>query len=332
MLTLERWKQIRRVDHLTLPGLSFRRGFYWAHPRFRNPANRPDLKVYDRWVRDYHAANNDFDRVNQLCHILQTTSNFIDQRDTNDRYDQAVNELHNQTITEMNRICGDQHQQAMENYITGQARPARQILINIIVVTVHGTLMPRGVLQTLATHIRSANACPGFQSANLSVRRANQINTHLTRYQTQSITLTHPPAPENVVGKVHPDMGISGGRLISYCNNLGTVNGAKCIDVVYIPDFEVSDTAGMTLRAGKQRQSGTPQRPIILINMNPSRALRERGGLETTLAHELGHAICSCGEHAADAANLMAGGDNRNGNDQLSFGQRAWFSSNPWVN
>lgn len=333
MLTLDQWKNVRRVDHITLPGFSFRRGFYWAHPRVRGPENRPDLKIYDPWVAAFNMARNDVDKMTQLGLIIQAAALIISQRDVqgfNDRYYAVVNTLHNHALTEVNRICGVGKQQAVENYITGQNRPAKQITVNIIILTQHGHLLPHGILNKITTHITAANAV--FQAANISLQRASLINTHLTQYQGRSITLTQPDFPQQVVGKVLPASTKSGGRLIGYCNSLGNNNGATCIDIVYIPDFELSDVAGMTLRAGNQYcEGGIPLRPIVLINTNPSQALIDRGGINTTLAHELGHAVSGYGSHSANADNLMAGGDARNGNNNLTLGQQAWYSSSGWV-
>ena len=333
MLTLSQWKNVRRVDHITLPSFSFRRGFYWAHPRVRGPQRRPNLKIYDPWVGAFNMARNNIDKMTQVGSIVKAAAEIIAQRDTDgyqDRYYAAVNTINNHALAEINGICGPGTQQNAENYITNQNRPARTISVNIIILTSHGNLPPHGILGDITTHIAAATGV--FQAANITVNRANLVNTHLTQFQGESITLTQPDFPLQVVGKVLPASPKSGGRLIGYCNSLGNANGARCIDVVYIPDFELSDVAGMTLRAGNQYcQGGTPNRPIVLINSNPSQALIARGGIDTTLAHELGHALSGYGSHSANADNLMAGGDARNGTNNLTLGQKAWYSASPWV-
>ncbi len=333
MFTLAQWKNVRRVDHITLPGFSVRRGFYWAHPRVRGVENRPDLKIYDPWVEAFNMANNDIDKISQLGLIIEAAALILSQRDTDgykDRYYEVINTLQNHALAGVNKICGAGNQQAMENYITNRGRAAKRIYINVIIVTKHGELVPHGILNKINTHITAANGV--FQDANISVHRASKVNTHLTQYQGESITLAGPDVPPRVVGKVLPASTKSGGRLINYCNSIGNNNGATCVDVAYIPDFELSDVGGMTLRAGNQYcEGGIPQRPIILVNSNPSQGLMDRGGINTTLAHELGHAISGYGSHSASADNLMAGGDIRNGNDNLTLGQRAWYNSSQWV-
>jgi len=335
VFTLAQWKNVRRVDHISLPGFSVRRGFYWAHPRVRGIENRPNLKIYDPWVEAFNMAQNNIDKISNLGLIIEAAALILSQRDTDgykDRYYNVINTLQNHALAEVNIICGAGNQQAMENYITNQSRPAKRIYINVIIVTKHGDLVPHGFLNKINAHIAAANVV--YQGANISVQRASTVNTHLTQYpQGESITLAGPDIPPRVVGKVLPASPKSGGRLINYCNSLGNNHGATCIDVAYIPDFELSDVGGMTLRAGNQYcADGTPQRPIVLINNNPSQALIDRGGIDTTLAHELGHAISGYGSHSASTDNLMAGGDLRNGNNNLTLGQRAWYNSSQWVN
>jgi hypothetical protein len=331
VITLDQWKSIRRVDHLTVPVFSFRRGFYKVHPRYRDPANRPDLKHFDRYIQRFHSVKDDFDRVNHLASIIRRSANFIAGRNKNDRYDKAVNTLHNEALTAMNQICGHAHQQEMENYITNTARPGRTIKINVLIVTKPGETVPVLLPRKIVDHIVEANFCRAYKKAGLKLDLATRTYTHLTNYGGGPILCPHPPAPQYMDGKFLETSNESGGRLINYCNSLGNNNGARTIDVAYIPDFVDKDTGGLTFRAGVKWGGATPLRPIVIINANPSQAMRDRGGIDTTLAHELGHAICGCGLHAEAANNLMAGGNDRDGSNRANPGQCAWFCSNDWV-
>ena len=333
MITVDQWKAIRRVDHLTVPGFSFRRGFYRAHARYRDPGNRPSLKYFDKYVQRFHTVRNNFDKVNALASVIRQTAHFVAVRNKDDRYDKAVNTLHNHALTAMDEICGSAHQQSMENHITRLARPARTITINVLAVTKSSERTWPGLLPAkIREHIKAANDCPAFQKAKLTVVPFNRRITHITNYGGGPILCPdRDGVPAYMKDKFLESSPSSGGRLVGYCNSLQNTHGPKCIDVAYIPDFVDKDTGGLTMRAGVKWGGVAPDRPIVVININPAPALQLRGGLETTLAHELGHAICGCGVHAAAADNLMAGGNERNGRNQANRGQCAWFCSNPWV-
>lgn len=328
MLTLDQWKNIRRVDHVTLPGFSFRRGFYRAHARYRDPNNRPDLKFLDAHVQACHTAKSDWDRMTALGDILAEGSKFVAGRAGDDRYATAVNVLHNHALRGVADIVGNGYQKDVEDFVTRGSPRIRRITVNLFIVTpVGGTPSPY-LTQTILDHVLEAYVTPAFLGAGVLVHVPNREPTHLTSFQGQSITLAGDGVPENVRGKIHPESPNSAGRLIRHCNSLG---GGKRLDVAYVPDFEISDVAGKTNRAGKMCGGVAPTRPIIMINANPSQALADRGGLNTTLAHEFGHAICGCGEHSTDPNCLMADGNNRNGKNEFSLGQRAWFACNEWV-
>lgn len=329
MISSQQWKNTRQVDHLSLPAYSFTRGFHLAHPRFRDPANRPDLQNFDALVQAYHQTTNNFDRLTLLGSIINQTVNFVAVRGPGDRYGAAANVLHNSALVDINNICGHLHQHALEDWVNNVARPARHIDIHVIILTPVGGAIPGGLPATITAHINNANNTMAFQTANITLQRAVAANTHATQYAGNSILLTAPPAPANKAGCFQPDIAASGGRLIQFCNNIGNANGAQCIDVVYVPDFELDGVAGRTFRAGQTYAGVQVQRPIVLVNSNAPAGLAVTW--PTTLAHELGHAICSEGDHSTDPNNLMADGNNRNGNNGLSVGQRAWFCSNNWV-
>ena len=331
MYTLAQWKNVRRVDHLTLPGYSFRRGLYWAHPRYRDPANRPDLKWLDTWVTQFNGANNDFDRMKILANIIGATVPFVAARAPGDRYGLAANALHNQAILDMNAISGVAHQQGMEDWINNIARPARTIDINPIILTPVGGAVPGATAAKVGNDIANANACLGYQQASLTLNNIVAAgHIHATQHAGQSILLTNPPAPVAVAGKINPDSHLSGGRLIHYCNALAVP--PNTVHVVYVPDFELPGVSGRTFRAGVSYCPGgpvTPTCPIVMINATPPAAAAITS--PTTLAHEVGHAICRCGDHDSDASALMADGNNRNGVNALSVGARAWMATNDFA-
>ena len=223
------------------------------------------------------------------------------------------------------------HQHAMEDWINNVARPARTVDINVIILTPVGAAVPALVAAKVATDILNANACLGYQQAALTLNNiAAGGHTHITQHAGNSILLTNPPAPPAAAGKINPDSNISGERLINYCNSLAGLP-AHTVDVVYVPDFELPGVSGRTFRAGQTYCPGavTPTRPIVMMNANPPAAAALTS--PTTLAHELGHAICNNGEHDSDGNTLMADGNNRTAINALSVGQRAWMCSNPYA-
>jgi hypothetical protein len=327
MLTLGQWVDRRRVDHFSIPSVSLSRGIHIAHPRWRarNPNNRPDLKVFDPWVVAFHQANNRFDRISALGEIIELGSPVIHNHG-NDQYGQAVTQLYNDALIELNNVCGANYQQAIEHYITGVARPARTVRMNVILIKTSNAPAPQNALGTINNHIQTANALACYQQAQLTLARVGNVAQIHQNAQGVSFLLTaQMGAPQNVQGTFQDSAG-GGDRLIDYCNALPRTAD---VDVVYVPGFDQDDVQGRTFRATVGQSGHIPQRPIIAVSLVPGQG----GGAThaTTLAHEMGHALCTEPAHSASANELMTAGHNRNGNNDLTLGQMAWFCNNPYV-
>ena len=132
-------------------------------------------------------------------------------------------------------------------------------------------------------------------------------------------------APVQVQGTFQDSMG-GGNRLIDYCN---TLPRTADVDVVYVPAFDQDDIQGRTFRAGVGQNNHVPLRPIITVRVTPPQGAGATH--PTTLAHEMGHALCTEPGHSASANELMTAGHNRNGTNSLTLGQMAWFCNNPYV-
>ena len=107
MWTLERWKEARRVDHVTLNVLGFK-----FQPRFRDPDGRPNLKVFDAFVNAFWPANNNFDKVTALGEMIAATSRYIAgfvalpaPGGQDNRYLTPVQDLQGEANDELNLIC-----------------------------------------------------------------------------------------------------------------------------------------------------------------------------------------------------------------------------------
>lgn len=327
MYTLGQWKDIRRVDHLSLPAVSFSKGFYIAHPRWReyDPALRPDLKVFDVMVDSYNQANNNFDRVTQLANIIATGSPLINIH-INDRYGQAATLLYNQAILDLNGICGAHFQQAIEHFITGVSRPARTVRINVILIKSNGNPAPQQDLNTITNHIQIANALGSYQAAQLNLQQVGGIMQVHQNPQGAGFLLTQAMgAPNNMWGLFQDSAGC-GDRLIDYCN---TLPRNADVDVVYVPGYDQNDVQGRTFRATVGQNGHIPLRPIVTVRLTP--AMGGGATFSTTLAHEMGHALCTEPAHCADPNDLMTAGHNRNGNNNLTLGEMAWFCNNNYV-
>jgi len=326
MLTLVQWKDIRRVDHVSLPAVSLSRGIYIAHPRWRqrDPTQRPDLKVFDTHVQAYLALQSNFDKITALAEIMSLTYHFIAGRGGNDRYSQAVTQLYNSALLDMNALCHPAHQQAMEHYITGVSRPARTVRVNLLLIKPSAVPAPPANGLVATAHIQTANAAQCFQDAQITVAPVGPIMQIHQNAHNQPFLLG-PPAPVIVQGTFQDSAG-GGDRLIDYCN---TLPRNADVDVAYVDAFDQADIQGRTFRALQDYNGHVAQRPIIVIRLTPAVGGGATHG--TTLLHELGHALCSESSHSADPANLMAGGANRTGADELSLGEAAWFCCNPYV-
>ena len=333
MYTLGQWRNVRRVDHARFIGVSFSRGVYIARPRWRgfDANNRPNLKAFDPFVQAYHQANNRFDRISALAEIISLAYHFIQNRQepdqVNDRYNNAIRAIRNQAIVAMNGIVGAQYQQSMEHYITGVHRPARTVRLNCMLMKVDANQVIANGHNTINNQIGIANAMASYQAAQLTLNRVGNITEIWEDHNNDSFLLTAAMgAPVNMQGKFQDSAG-GGRRLIDYCNGLNTV---RDVDIVYLASFDQNDVQGRTLRAGNDYNGHVPVLPIITVRLTPA-----NGGdatHPTTLAHEMGHALCSEPLHSAAAAELMTNGGNRNGNNVLTLGQQAWFCNSAFVN
>jgi hypothetical protein len=338
MLSLAQWKDARRVDHLTLPAVSISQGFYFAHPRFRRlGANaRPDLKTFDQFVINYPNATNDFDRVGILGDVIGAATLFLNnppanaaQRDTN-----AVQQLLNAARQDLGGFVGaTQLADAVLDIVAvaqGQPLAAVQVTVNVVYVHPAGAAPAGGALNaidaTIDQQINGANATQALQDAALTIVRANAVALLHDSDNGHSILLTSPPAPANMAGKLQ-ESAQGGMHLVTLCNTLPAGAGPQRVDLVYVPDFDQNDVSGFTFRVGRNYYGASPARPIVTITMNPPAA---GGNPNETVAHEMGHALCNCGEHTPDANNLMAAGSARL-NVQLSAGQIAWFRNNAFA-
>lgn len=327
MLTLGQWKDVRRVDHLSVPAVSLSRGIHIAHPRWRakNAAHRPDLKAFDPLIVAFHQANNNFDRISAVGDIIALGSPIIHAHGT-DRYAQAVTRVYNDALAELNGLCGAAYQQAIEHYITGVARPARTVRLNVIVIKPGNAPASQQALATIATHIQTANALASYQAAQLTlVKVGNTAQIHQNAQGISFLLTAQMGAPQAVQGTFQDSAG-GGDRLIDYCN---TLPRNADVDVVYVPAFDQDDIQGRTFRATKGQNGHIPQRPIIAVGLTPPQGAGATHA--TTLAHEMGHALCTEPAHSASANELMTAGHNRNGTNDLTLGQMAWFCNNPYV-
>jgi hypothetical protein len=331
MYTLGQWQDIRRVDHFKFVGVSFSRGFYIANPRWRqfDANDRPDLKGFDQYVTAFNLAQSPFDRMSALGEIISLGYHFIQGRQApaqaNDRYNNAVDALYNRAIIDMNLIAGHLRQQAMEHHITGVARPARTIQVNVLLIKPSAVAAPAGDAITINAQIANANASAAFQNAQIAVNQVGGIVQVHEDAHHQSFLLGA-AAPLHVRGTFQ-DSAVGGDRLIDYCNGLPRTAD---MDVVFVDGFDQADVQGRTFRAQNDYNGHTALRPIIAIRLTP--VVGGAATHPTTLVHEFGHALCSEPSHSADANNLMAGGANRTGIDNLSAGLNAWFCNNPYIN
>jgi hypothetical protein len=329
MMTIAQWVSLRRVDHLSLPALSINRGFHIAHPRFRKwgAGNHPNLKVFDQYLIAFTAANNDQDRAGILADILVQADQFL-AGGHDQRYTAPIHQLRNTAIADLTQICGAgqaQRTQDIRDIAAGNQIAGRTVTVNVFCLIPVGGQQPN-VDGTIDAHITNANNSQAYQDADITVVRANNNCQYVSSHKGQSILLTHPPAPQNMAGKLQ-DSAQGGARLIGACN--ANALGGQ-VDIVYVPGFDQDDVLGRTFRAGQNYYGAVPARPIVTVTLNPPNN-PQPATYPTTLAHELGHALTGDPGHSLDANNLMASGAIRAGVDDLNGGQIAWFRRNPYT-
>ncbi|MCX6593061.1 MAG: hypothetical protein NTZ56_16205 [Acidobacteria bacterium] len=329
MWTLDRWKEARRVDHVTLNVLGFK-----FHPRFRDPDGRPNLKVFDAFVTAFWQANNNFDKVTALGEIVAATSQYIagfvalpapGGQDL--RYLTPVQDLLAEANNDLNLICtvaaAVQRNADIVAMANNQVIVQKVVLVNVFYLAAVGAvpnLVP--IDQLIDGHIVIANGLASFTAANLQVARHNAVATLVTDFNGESILVEGGPG-----AGLFDESRLPIFRLIGYLNAIALPGR---VDVVYHDGFVDADVQGFTARRSGVYSGRTPNaRPVVLVRRTPSPG----GGLThpTTLAHELGHALTDCGQHAAQPDDLMAAGAIRGAVNQLSFGEKAWFRHNPFA-
>ena len=330
--TLDQWKQARRVDHLQINILGAK-----FNPRFRDPQGRPDLKVFDAQVAAFWAADNNFDKVSALASIVADTSDYIggfvalpNPGGQDNRYLTPVQGLQAQAQGELNLICGGgtavQRDQDIVNLNNAVVPAPKVALVNVYYIGVHGSPAPNlaAIDAFIDNHINVANGLACYTTARLTIARHNPNATLITDFNGESILYTD----QQNAGLFH-----EGARsiflLIGLLNGLAPAPAGR-IDLVYHEGFVADDVQGFTARTAGLYSGRTPNaRPIVLVRRTPGPG----GALThpTTLAHEMGHALCECGQHASNANDLMSGGATRNGVNNLSIGQMAWFRNNPYA-
>lgn len=321
MLTLDQWKTARRVDHTSILGF---------HPRYRNPAGRPDLKPFDALVTACHTATNNFDRVTALGALLAAAQAFhMAAGGAAGRYRTPVQNVLAQAVQDLNVICGaaQGHGRNLDiiRAATGQPLVQKTITANVFYIAQVGAAPVLAPIDAIIdAHILTANTLASFVAAGIRVQRSNAAATVVTNHGGDSILLTA-PAPLAMIGKFQ-DSAAGGERLIAEC---GAIPRAGRVDIVYVDEYDQADIQGRTFRAGQNYNGAVPVRPIVTVRLTPAAG----GGAShpTTLVHELGHALTGDSGHSADAAMLMASGNIRGAVNDLSPGHVGWFRRNAHV-
>ena len=329
MWTLDRWKQARRVDHGTIKifGAKF-------HPRLRDPAGRPNLKVFDPYVNAFAQANNNWDKVAALGDIVGTAHQFINAfvpkpnpGGQNVRYKTPVDDLLVEARNELNNICGAGMALGREANIVSMtnnvAVAIRTITVNVIYLAAVGAVPNLvNVDAVIDGQILTANALAAFTTAGLRIVRQNAATHVVTDFNNDSI-LIQGGANDGLFDESRLPIY----RLVGYLN---TQVWTGRVDVVYHDGFADQDVQGFTARMSGVYAGRTPNtRPVVIVRMTPCPG----GNLThpTTLAHEIGHAVTDCGQHSAQPNDLMASGAIRGVANNLSAGERAWFRNNPYA-
>jgi hypothetical protein len=329
MWTLDRWKQARRVDHgsINILGLKF-------HPRFRDPAGRPNLKIFDPFVNAFHQANNNWDKVAALGDIVGTAHQFINAfvpqpnpGGQNIRYKTPVDDLLVEARNALNIICGLPMSMGREANIVSMTNNVpvaiRTITANVIYLAAVGAVPNLvNIDPVIDGHILTANGLPAFTSAGLRIVRQNAVTHVVTDFNNEPI-LIQGGANDGLFDESRLPIY----RLVGYLNTQ-VLPGR--VDVVYHEGFADQDVQGFTARMSGLYAGRTPSaRPVVIVRMTPCPG----GNLThpTTLAHEMGHAVTDCGQHSTQPNDLMASGAIRGGVNSLSAGEKAWFRNNPYA-
>ena len=331
MWTMAQWQDQRRVDHIEIKVFSHK-----FHPRFRSPTGLPNLKFCDGAVQDFWNATNNFDRVSALGQMVSLANAFIAGfvalpavGGQDPRYLAPIQGLLAQAVAELNLICGAGTAAARAADIlalsTAVVPALKVVLINVFYIAAVGVVPVIGPIDAdIDTQVLNANGMAAFTTARIQVRRNNAVATVITNHNGDSILMT-----DLARAGMFTEGNLSIFRLISALNPLALPG---LIDVVFVETFVDDDIQGFTARVHATAiYSGVQPaaRPVVIVRRTPS-----PGGNAThptTLAHEIGHALTTCGQHSDAANSLMAGGAGRNGVNQLSVGEMAWFRNNPYA-
>lgn len=317
MMTLDQWKNTRRVDH--------ERVVFLGHVFNRRTRPRPDyadLKVFDQDVAGFHAAQAKFDKIAFLGDILADTGRFLANapKDLEARYLTAARALRDSAEDELTTLCG-------------AANPPDAMSKDIVAMSNATALTPKAVTV-------KAYSCVSGGSAFSSGAIDSRINSHLATANQLFGAAGVQVSRLNPTAAVIPPTGTFGGRpildqgrfdeiresafiLVKYINSQG---GGATIDVVYVERFKDDDVQGFCCRRGKVYSGATPNRPIVVVTLSPPAA--GAATYDTTLAHEMTHALTGEGTHADQPDSLMAGGANRNGTNVMSLAMLSWLRNN----
>lgn len=318
MLTLDQWKNARRVDHdqMVILGHVFNR-------RTRPRPPYADLKAFDADVRDYHTTQMKFDKIVFLGDLFVETSRFIANAPPNlpARYLTAARTLRDAAEDELSIQCGAtvpaaQRAADILAMANGTALAPKAAGVRIFSLVPQGSAFTADRINALINiHLVSANAL--FNPAGLTVTRLND------RPLPIPATVNNRPVLDN--GRFD-ELRESPFLLLKHLN---AQRSAANVNVIYVERFKDDDVQGFTCRKGNVYSGSTADVPAVVVTLTPPPAGAATYG--TTLAHELGHAIMGEGTHANDPDSLMAGGANRNGTNEMSLAMLSWLRNNSVV-
>jgi hypothetical protein len=336
MWTLNQWKQARRVDHFKV--LKF-------HVRYRGAAD-VQLKAFDQLVTNYYAAVPNHAKLIALGEIIARATAFGAGAHAANTQN-PVTQLAAVAEQDLRLLLAGRDVDANAVVAELQADPAtwgaKQLRVTTWVVVPDARMGQNfGNIDTMIdTHLQNADQLYAAHGMNLTVVRTNNASTVSSKINTlQGETRT------NSLLDFTPDPNALTAGELPYLNNFNALAGkfsdtarsrvaawlnakalpATGVDLVYVPEFAEDDAQGLTTRPNSTGLDTTPRRPYVTIGWNPLNAVAfptAAATFPTTLAHELLHALMDEGTHTPDANNLMAGGSNRNGTNQISVAQMA---------
>lgn len=338
MLTLPEWKRIRRVDHFHIPFFSFIKpgGF---NPRFRALSRRQlpmnqRLKLFDNIVGLLEHVRGGFNTMHLLCTLFTDILTYQSVTpDVKARYLDPVHQLALAIRTDISQTqgIGAQYQQAILQDISTHHAGGAWGVAKTVDLMVHymstgpvAAGMQAVINAEINAHIANANAI--YTNAGININRTAANLIVVTQHGGQNLLYGGGPFVGNPVFPLN-DVQPQVAALIDYCNAI-PVAANPSIKVFYVDRFDDNETCGKSWRANVNYAGRTPTTPIFAITRNPPAAAGATH--PTTLAHELGHCLTTCGDHSDDNDNLMAAGANRSGVNNLTDSQHAWFRNNPF--